>query len=359
MAEEELQALLIAHTGELLLLFSIRGDVVHVSPAARAGLTLAAEVRHFDDAFASVDAADRASLRQAWTRARRGEAPTVRVRGGDGPQRWLDVTARRVVYRGSPHVIVTVRDATDRQQVEDELRHAQKMALVGRLAVGVAHDINNLLVVMLVSAELLASHRGSVEPESAVLADLREAGSRATALARQLLVFGRKEAFSPRTVAVNVVLEQLGALLRTLLGADIELRLSLDPRVGSVRVDPGQFEQAIINLAANARDAMPDGGLLAIETHQSGAEVAVRVRDSGHGMDPLTQRRVFEPFFTTKEPDRGTGLGLAMVHDFVEHSGGRIKVETSIGAGATFTISLPAVASASEAAMTLGSDSAS
>jgi PAS domain S-box-containing protein len=252
-----------------------------------------------------------------------------------------------------------LRDETDRLRLEEQFRQAQKMEAVGQLAGGVAHDYNNLLTVILGRSEmLLASGRldsATVEEVKIV----RDAGNRAAALTRQLLAFSRRQVLQPQLLDVNEMVGALHKMLRRLIGEDIELITALDPAAPRVKADPSQLDQVVLNLVVNARDAMPAGGRLTIETVSTrldeayarshagvspGAYVMIAVSDTGCGMDAETQRRIFEPFFTTKGPDKGTGLGLATVHGIVEQSGGHIWVYSELGEGTTFKIYLPAAA---------------
>ena len=250
------------------------------------------------------------------------------------------------------HILTIVRDITERKRAEEDLRrmeeqfrHAQKMEAVGRLAGGVAHDFNNLLTVIQGNTELVMEHLGEGHPVHDALAEVREAGTRATELTHHLLAFCRKQVLLPRVVDLDQLLLGLLQLLRRVIGEDVHVELVRGAHAARVLVDPGQFEHALLNLAVNARDAMPNGGRLKIETREERGEVFVALSDTGHGMDATTQSRIFEPFFTTKEPGRGTGLGLAMVHGFVEQSGGHIDVQSEQGRGTTFTIRLPCTAS--------------
>jgi PAS domain S-box-containing protein len=245
------------------------------------------------------------------------------------------------------------RDVTEQRRMEEQLRHAQKMEAVGRLAGGLAHDFNNLLTVVNGCSELAAMELGPAHPQHDLILEIRKAGARAEELTRKLLAFSRKQMLQPRPVDLNTRLDDLEGMLARLLGEDIELVRERDGTLGLAHVDPWQFEQAIVNLAVNARDAMPDGGRLTLATRnvdapeaESGAGparrfVGVEVRDTGHGMDVETQARIFEPFFTTKEPGKGTGLGLAMVYGFVTQSGGQVEVESAPHRGTTMRILLP------------------
>jgi PAS domain S-box-containing protein len=252
-------------------------------------------------------------------------------------------------------LIGIARDVTDLKRLEEQFRQAQKMEAIGRLAGGVAHDFNNLLTAINGYSELASLELPQGHPVAPLLSEIRRTGERATNLTRQLLVFSRKQVLHPQIVGLNALIGDVCKLLRPLIGEDVELSFVPEPALGVVKVDPGQFEQAIINLAVNARDALPQGGRLLIETHnvelvadsvlhsevQPGAYVQVAVSDSGVGMDPATKARIFEPFFTTKAPGKGTGLGLAMVYGFVKQSGGHIEVYSEPGHGTTFKLYLP------------------
>ncbi len=244
------------------------------------------------------------------------------------------------------------------RETEEQLRHAQKMEAVGRLAGGAAHDFNNALSVILSYAELIMSGLGPDDPIREDLTAIRHAGKRAAELTRQLLLFSRHEMLEPQVLDVNESLVATENMLRRLMGEDVELVSLPGALDATVRVDPGSLEQMIMNLAVNARDAMPDGGTLTIATSEAtlddayaaehlgvkpGNYVELRVTDTGTGMDLATQARMFEPFFTTKERGKGTGLGLSTVFGIVKQSGGHIRVETEPGSGSAFHIYLPRV----------------
>jgi CheY-like chemotaxis protein len=252
--------------------------------------------------------------------------------------------------------------------LEAQFRQAQKMEAVGRLAAGVAHDFNNLLTVILGYSDLVL---GELGPENSLrdsLVEVKKAGERASGLTRQLLAFSRQQLLEPRDVDVNETVTDCARMLQRLVGEDITLGVVQDVGLPHVKVDPGQLEQAIINLVVNARDAIPRFGKITITTSlitlteaecrlhplaRPGPQVVLAVADTGSGMDEATLARIYEPFFTTKEPGKGTGLGLAMVFGFIQQSGGHITVASAPGQGTTFKIHLPALARAGAEALNL------
>jgi signal transduction histidine kinase/ActR/RegA family two-component response regulator len=255
------------------------------------------------------------------------------------------------------------KEIAGREQAEETLRQALKMEAVGRLAGGVAHDFNNLLLVIRGQAALSLN---GVGPGTALRRDLTEivkAADRASSLTRKLLAFGRKQVLQARVLDLNTLVTQVAEMLPSVLGEDISLRLDLDPSLGRVKADSAQLEQVIMNLVFNAKDAMPEGGELTIETSncdlgeewvrghpgiRSGPYVVLGVRDTGNGMDEETQSHLFEPFFTTKDQSKGTGLGMATVHGTVNQSGGCVTVSSKLGSGTTIQIYLPRVKEAVE-----------
>ncbi len=278
----------------------------------------------------------------------------------DGTIRWIRDRAFPVRDGGGRVVRVAgvAEDVTEKRQLEAQLRQAHKMEAIGQLAGGVAHDFNNLLTVINGCSELLIGAVGDRGEQRELLDEIVKAGNRAASLTRQLLAFSRQQVLAPRILDVNDVVQDTEKMLKRLIGEDVELTTTLQRPLGCVKADRGQLEQVLLNLAVNARDAMPQGGELTIETREvdltedfavsrpgmaPGRHIALAVTDSGVGMSEEVKRHLFEPFFTTKDPGKGTGLGLAVVHGFVKQSGGCVEVRSEPGAGTCFTIYLPLI----------------
>jgi two-component system, cell cycle sensor histidine kinase and response regulator CckA len=282
----------------------------------------------------------------------------VRFRTKSGRILQVRMSAEIIHLQNEPCLLGLARDVTEQNLLEEQFRQAQKMEAVGRLAGGIAHDFNNLLGVIIGYSELVSSGLPADSVLHKRVEAIKQAGQRAAALTTQLLAFSRKQTLQPRVVNLNSVVTETEKLLRPLLGEDIERMVALDAKLGQVKADAGQIVQVIMNLAVNARDAMPNGGKLSIETAnvavhegtmyeglpaQPGFYVMLSVGDTGTGMDEETKARIFEPFYTTKPAGKGTGLGLATVYSIVDQNGGCIFVDTRIGRGTTFKIYLPRI----------------
>jgi len=287
-----------------------------------------------------------------------GKRGVVTGRRRDGREFPAEASIAKLVQNGTMLLTVILRDISTRQRLEEELRQAQKMEAVGRLAGGIAHDFNNLLTVITGRSSLLLRDLPPTFPGYRGIQMIQETADRAATLTRQLLAFSRRQVLQLRPLDLNAVVDGIRSMLQRLIMEDIELVMVMEPALGLVYADQGQVEQVLLNLAVNARDAMPQGGQLIIETANlevggphaqqppdlpPGPYVRLVVRDTGSGMDAETMAHLFEPFFTTKELGRGTGLGLAVVYGIITQSGGRISVESAPGQGTMFTIYLPRV----------------
>ncbi len=278
----------------------------------------------------------------------------------DGKIRWIH--DRMVIHRTDTGDVDSLsgitEDITDARELEDQLRQAQKMEAVGRLAGGVAHDFNNVMTVILGYSAVLLQELSQNSSARYFVQEIQRAGERCAALTGQLLAFSRKQMLHPVSLDLHRVIRDLMALLKSLIGEHVTIVLQLDPNPRWVKADAVQLEQVLLNLAVNARDAMPQGGTLTIDTCQvfpnevwgpshdsrtARTYVRLRVHDTGTGIDPATKAKIFEPFFTTKPPGRGTGLGLSTVYGIVHQSGGTISVESTVGQGTTMTVHLPEV----------------
>ena len=277
----------------------------------------------------------------------------------DGSRRVVSVVASPMTSDGTTSVLFILHDLTERKRLEEQFRQAHKMEAFGQLAGGVAHDFNNLLTVIIGETELVLSSLAPDHPMTASLEAVHEAGKRAAGQTQQLLTFSRRTVLEPRALDLNATVRETEKMLRRMIGKDIRLTTQLAPKLSKVNIDPSQLGQVLMNLAVNARDAMPRGGSLEIATAevslaaeaararelQPGQYVMLSVRDSGSGIPAEVRARIFEPFFTTKAEGRGTGLGLAVVHGIVTQSGGTIEVDSHEGLGTTFRLWFPVASS--------------
>jgi PAS domain S-box-containing protein len=347
---------------------SMEGKFLDVNPAliAMLGYGSAQEVLLLDpETQVFAQAEEHARLIGEIRRAGRLDGMEVKWKRKDGSTITVRISGRAVSNADEPAdaLEAIAEDITDRRMLEDQFRQAQKMEAVGRLAGGVAHDFNNLLMVISGYTEVILSKLGAHHPLHEKGEAIQQAADRATTLTRQLLAFSRKQLLELKVVDVNTIVEDMERLLRPLIGENIELITRLAPEAGHTRADAGQLEQVLMNLVVNAKDAMPDGGKLIIQTQNirtdetsrggptfipPGNYVLISVSDTGVGMDKETQSRIFEPFFTTKELGKGTGLGLSTVYGIVKQSGGYLLVQSDAGHGSTFQIYLPRVEEAAQ-----------
>ncbi|HKF05611.1 MAG TPA: PAS domain S-box protein [Candidatus Sulfotelmatobacter sp.] len=347
---------------------SMEGRFLDVNPAliAMLGYSSPEEVLLLDpekDVFARPE--EHARLFDEFQRTGRLDGFEVKWRRKDGRNIMVRISGRAVSSADEPADVLEAiaEDVTDRRALEDQFRQAQKMEAVGRLAGGVAHDFNNLLMVISGYAEVILSGLDSDHPLHDKGRAIQLAADRATTLTRQLLAFSRKQLLELKVVDVNAIVEDMERLLRPLIGENVELVTIRAPQAAHTRADAGQLEQVLMNLVVNAKDAMPAGGKLTIQTqtivvdenHRWGQQfirpgnyVMLSVSDTGMGMDRETQSRIFEPFFTTKEKGKGTGLGLSTVYGIVKQTGGYVMVQSELGRGTTFHIYLPLTEAATE-----------
>jgi len=341
---------------------SIDGRFLDVNPALihMLGYDSAEDIVRLDpqqDVFLEPSA--HSHLMQEFQRTGKLDSAEVRWKKKDGTAITVRLSGRSAdaVDDRDATLEIIAEDVTERRALEDQFRQAQKMEAVGRLAGGVAHDFNNLLMVVSGYTEVLLEDLKESDPLLPKVQAIQQAADRATTLTRQLLAFSRKQLLELKVVDVNAIVADMERLLRPLIGENIDLTTRLSPNLGHTRADAGQLEQVIMNLVVNAKDAMPTGGRIVIQTSeeeldavrrehsliQPGSYILLSVSDTGAGMDKETQSRIFEPFFTTKEKGKGTGLGLSTVYGIVKQSGGYIFAHSESGAGTTFRIYLPKV----------------
>ena len=355
---------LVLNSSDMITVLDAHGSVAYESPSVervlgyKAGELIGKSIFEFvhPDDVAVAETIFHEELRVAGA----SRLMEVRFRHKHGSWRILESVANNLLQDpGVAGVVVNSRDITERKNLEQQLHQSQKMEAVGRLAGGIAHDFNNLLTIINGHSEVQVDHLAPEDPMRKNAEEIQKAVARAAALVRQLLAFSRKQIAQPVVLDLNETVVETGKMLPRLIGEDIDLVMALAPNLARIKADPVQLDQILLNLAVNARDAMPGGGKLTVETGEvswdeahcaqnpgcrPGMYVSLAVTDTGSGMDRETQSRIFEPFFTTKEKGKGTGLGLATVYGIVKQNGGHISVSSEPGRGTTFRIYFPEVA---------------
>jgi hypothetical protein len=342
---EEHYRSLIENSMDLISILNLDGTIRYASPSHERLLGYPLDELVGKNVFTFVHPEDKPHVQAALENGNGGRPVECRVRHSEGSWRVLESFSRDLSHvAGVNGMVVNARDITQRKHLQEQLHHSQRLEAVGRLAGGVAHDFNNLLMVITGYSHMLLDGMHPSDPARQDLEQVVKASERATDLTRQLLAFSRRQGVRASLVNLNVLVQEMDRMLRRVLGEEIELVVRLSPELKNVRADPGQIEQVILNMAVNARDAMPSGGQLVIETKNSGLpagdSVSVCISDTGVGMDSQVLSRVFEPFFTTKE--HGTGLGLATSYGIIKENGGELRVESTPAKGTSFHIELPA-----------------
>jgi two-component system cell cycle sensor histidine kinase/response regulator CckA len=363
MEREELFRLISENAADMIAVVDGQGNRVYNSPAYERILGYTLEELRSTSAFEQIHPDDRAQVQAAAKEAVEGEARSIeyRMRHKDGNWRILESTASTIrdIHGNVEKLVIVNRDISERRLLETQIRQGQKMEAVGRLSGGIAHDFNNLLGVIIGYGEMLQEGIPADDSRRMCIDEILGAGRRAASLTRQLLAFSRQQVLEPRVLDLKEVITDTEKMLQRVIGEDIELRTAYALDLGRVKADQGQIEQVILNMAVNARDAMPNGGKLSIEAANAemtaadirrysypvkpGEYVLLTISDTGTGMDAATRAHIFEPFFTTKEKGKGTGLGLATAYGVVKQSDGYIEVESELGSGTTFKIYLPKV----------------
>jgi len=360
---EELFRLITENAADMIAVVDANGKRLYNSPSYEKILGYTREDLVNTAPLDQVHPEDRDKVTKAAAEAGRtgtGTSLEYRMCHKDGTWRSVESRTSTIVRAGQVEKLVIVnRDVTERKRLEEQFRQSQKMEAVGRLSGGVAHDFNNLLGVIIGYGEIVQEGTAADSPLRSCVDEMLKAGHRASSLTRQLLAFSRQQVMDPRVLDLNAVVKDMEKMLKRLISEDIQLRTDLDPSLARIKADQSQIEQVIMNLAVNARDAMPNGGKLEITSRNFymddefvrrypypvlvGDYVLLTVADNGIGMEPATRTRAFEPFFTTKGKGKGTGLGLATVYGVVKQSGGYIEIHSEPGAGAAFKIYLPKV----------------
>ncbi len=348
---EEHYRSLIENSLDLISILNLDGTIRYASPSHERLLGYPACDLVGRNVLSFVHQEDSARVQSALVNGNHGRAVECRVYHRDGSLRVLESFSRDLSHvAGVNGMVVNSRDITERKRLEEQLHHSQRLEAVGRLAGGVAHDFNNLLMVINGYSHMLLDAMHPSDPARLDLEQVVKASERAADLTRQLLAFSRRQGVRASLVDLNALVREMDRMLRRVLGEEIELGVNLEPQLKSVCADPGQIEQVILNMVVNARDAMPGGGKLTLETRNAGTPardcVTLTVRDTGIGMDAPVLSRIFEPFFTTKE--HGTGLGLATSYGIIKENGGDLRVESAPGKGTTFRIELPVAPQAAD-----------
>jgi two-component system, cell cycle sensor histidine kinase and response regulator CckA len=364
LAQEELFRLIGENAVDMIAVVTVDGRRLYNSPSYQKVLGYSPEELERASAYEQIHPDDVAAVKAAAEEARAtgvGRCLEYRVRHKNGDWRVLESTASAVRDASGKvgKLVIVNRDVTQRRELQQQLVLSQRLEAVGKLSGGIAHDFNNLLGVIIGYSEALQQSIAADDPMREPVDEIRKAGQRAATLTQQLLAFSRKQVLEPKILDLNAIILDMEKMLRRLIGEDIALKFNVPSGVGKVKADRGQLEQVVLNLAVNARDAMPRGGELTIETANAdltekdvqryryvipGSYVVLTVSDTGVGMDAETQSHIFEPFFTTKEKGKGTGLGLATVYGIVKQSGGYIWLDSTPGKGTTFRIFLPIAA---------------
>ncbi len=348
---EEHYRSLIENSLDLISILSQDGTIRYASPSHERLLGYPAEELVGGNVLSFVHPDDAARVQSALVNGNNGRAVECRAYHRDGSVRVLESFSRDLTHlAGVNGLVVNSRDITERKRLEEQLHHSQRLEAVGRLAGGVAHDFNNLLMVITGYSHMLLDAMHVSDPARQDLEQVVKASERATDLTRQLLAFSRRQGVRASLVDLNALVREMDRMLRRVLGEEIDFTTLLAPQLKTVRADPGQIEQVILNMVVNARDAMPSGGRLLLETRNSSTPgrdcVTLSISDTGVGMDAQVLSRIFEPFFTTKE--HGTGLGLATSYGIIKENGGDLRVESAPGKGTTFRIELPVAAQTAE-----------
>jgi PAS domain S-box-containing protein len=365
----ERMALILNNTSDVVVAFNLEGRITYVNPAIQSLTGYGVQETSELEFLSLVHHDDKLRLTTVWDLLIAGQRRTeveFRLETKTGKTRWCSGSWGPIYDEGGRQIGVQgyLRDISEHKLLQTQLLHSQKMEAIGRLAGGIAHDFNNLLTAIVGYCQLSLAELENGTPGHQRIKQVLKAAERAGSLTGQLLAFSRRQMLMPEVVDLNALLNDVNEMLRRLIGENTELVAIFSPGLGRVRADPGQIGQVIVNLAVNARDAMPKGGSLTIQTANMnlgepedgpkpelapGDYVVLSVTDTGSGMDRETMSQIFEPFFTTKAVGKGTGLGLSTVYGIVKQSGGEITVESEVGRGTTFRIYLPRVESASRA----------